>query len=109
MLFRSKVNRARSKLHEYVKHHTEVNTEYLFSQLQDHEMAADEQLPETGIGISLERQLSPVFIKTDNYGTRSSTVILITHDNEVTFVERTYNSGSFKSEENFSFQINKSC
>ena len=41
-----------------------------------------------------ERQLSPLFIMTPDYGTRSSTLILIDRENGVTFMERTFNNGT---------------
>ena len=51
---------------------------------------SDEMLPDTGVGIELERILSPLFIKSEKYGTRSSTVILLDNENNCTFIERTY-------------------
>lgn len=100
-----KVKKASEMLHQYVSTHEKVEHSALFSQLHYSEIAEDELLPETGVGIELERQLSPIFIKTDNYGTRSSTVLLVTHDNDVLFVEQTYNDGSFKQEQTFTFSI----
>jgi len=69
-------------------------------------MAADQDLPTTGIGIELERVLSPLFISSPSYGTRSSTVLLIDKDEKVTFVERTFRPHSDQWEEvKFEFQI----
>ena len=50
----------------------------LFSLLGERSVAADADLPETGIGLERERMLSPIFITTPDgrYGTRCSTVIL---------------------------------
>ncbi len=50
----------------------------LFEALADRAMAADDTLPQTGVPLELERQLSPTFIRTpDNgYGTRCSTLII---------------------------------
>jgi uncharacterized protein with NRDE domain len=50
----------------------------LFESLADRTIAADDALPQTGVPLELERQLSPAFIRTaDNaYGTRSSTLII---------------------------------
>lgn len=102
-----KVEKARTMLQDYVTTHRNIDIEILFEQLINDELAPDQLLPNTGVGIELERQLSPIFIRTNNYGTRSSTVLLVTHDNDVTFIERTYNSGSFKKENKFSFKIKK--
>ena len=49
----------------------------LFKVLLNKDIANDESLPDTGIGIDLERILSPPFIQTPLYGTRSSTVIIM--------------------------------
>ena len=57
--------------------------------------APDEELPDTGVGIEMERMLSPMFIKSSKYGTRCSTVLIISNENEVTFAERTYDTSSF--------------
>ena len=56
--------------------------------MEDTEMAPDDQLPDTGIGIEYERVFSSIFIKSPEYGTRSSTVLLVDKDNHVTFAER---------------------
>ncbi|MEI3605456.1 NRDE family protein [Pseudogracilibacillus sp. SE30717A] len=100
-----KVNQARNMLREYALEQSVIDPNILFSQLQNNEKAIDEELPNTGVGLQLERQLSPVFIKTDDYGTRCSTVILVTKENHVTFIERTYRQGTFLKENAFSFQI----
>jgi uncharacterized protein with NRDE domain len=74
--------------------------------LYDEERAADKQLPETGIGLERERALSSMFIKTDNYGSRCSTVILIDKNNKVDFTERVYNLQTFEyTSSNFEFSI----
>jgi uncharacterized protein with NRDE domain len=43
--------------------------------LSDEQVAPDEQLPATGIPLERERVLSPAFIRTPDYGTRSSTLL----------------------------------
>lgn len=49
----------------------------LLAQLNDNSLAEDNELPETGVGIELERMLSPVFIISPAYGTRTSSVVII--------------------------------
>lgn len=70
--------------------------------------AKDEELPDTGVGLELERMLSPVFTKMEKYGTRCSTVIMVDKNNNVKFVEKTFfaNTGSFSNKE-YNFTINK--
>ena len=49
----------------------------LFAALADSAVVADDELPDTGVGIEWERLLSPAFIQSANYGTRCSTVLLM--------------------------------
>jgi uncharacterized protein with NRDE domain len=60
--------------------------------LRDRTIGDDDQLPDTGIGVEWERILSPIFIMSPTYGTRSSTLILIDQYNHVSFTEKTFNS-----------------
>lgn len=52
----------------------------LWQALADERPAPDADLPETGVGLDLERRLSPAFIRGRDYGTRASTLVLIDHD-----------------------------
>jgi uncharacterized protein with NRDE domain len=65
----------------------------LWEMLADRVIAADDALPDTGVGAERERLLSPPFIRTDVYGTRASTVLTIARDGEVRFVERSVAPG----------------
>lgn len=71
-----------------------VSVDELFEILSDDREAPEDQLPETGLGIELEKAVSPVFIKSDTYGTRSSTVLLINSVNEVIFIEKSLDTKS---------------
>ena len=73
---------------------SDIDPSDMFDLLTDREIAVDELLPDTGIGLARERVLSPIFIDAGDYGTRSSTVLLITADGRVTFHERTHAPGS---------------
>lgn len=70
----------------------EVCEDDLWHILTNEEKAADDLLPNTGVGLDLERTLSPIFIASPEYGTRSSTLLLIRQDGWVTFAERKYHS-----------------
>ena len=59
----------------------------LLSVLQDDTPACWDTLPQTGVSAQWERALSPTFIKTERYGTRSSTLIDVS-GNKVNFMER---------------------
>lgn len=62
----------------------------LWAALQDQQTFPDHALPDTGVGLALERQLSPVFIKGSRYGTRASTVIAIDRSGRGWIMERGY-------------------
>ena len=62
----------------------------IFRLLADRSRADDSCLPDTGMGLEVERYLSPLFITSPVYGTRSSTVLLQDHENRMTFIERTF-------------------
>lgn len=66
--------------------------EALLATLRDDTRAADDELPDTGIGTALERQLSPIFIEGGGYGTRCSSVVLRERDGRILFVERRYDA-----------------
>lgn len=70
-----------------------VNHEHLFSLLADRSPAEDSELPDTGIGLERERFLSPLFIQSDRYGTRSSSVLRIASTGDAEFWERSFNAG----------------
>jgi len=101
-----KTKKAKEMLQTYVQHQQDINIEDLFEQLNDRETAPDPLLPNTGVERDLERNLSSIFIENvPNYGTRVSTVILVTYNNDVTFVERKYEKGEYADEARFSFSI----
>jgi uncharacterized protein with NRDE domain len=100
-----KVIKGKQMLEAYTSTTKKLDINQLFQTIADSETAPDEELPDTGVGIELERMLSPLFIRTPDYGTRSSTVLLIDQKNHVTYVERIYDKGEFKEENVFSFAI----
>lgn len=62
----------------------------LFAALADERPAVDSELPDTGIGLEMERFLSPPFIRSARYGTRASTVLAMAADGRTHFVERRF-------------------
>ncbi len=64
--------------------------EEMFAILADRNQAPEDQLPQTGVSLSWEKILSPVFIESPTYGTRVSTLILIDRRGKVYFEERSY-------------------
>lgn len=68
--------------------------EALFALLADRTRSPEGRLPDTGVGLEWERLLSPLFIESPAYGTRSSTVLLIDRNGSVTFIERVFNGAA---------------
>jgi uncharacterized protein with NRDE domain len=62
----------------------------LFSALADDHAAEDSALPDTGVGIELERFLSPAFIRGPQYGTRASSVLMLGQDGSLQFSEHRF-------------------
>ena len=62
----------------------------LFALLSDRGQAADDSLPRTGVSLAWERLLSSAFIASREYGTRSSTVVLVDRNGGVVFEERSF-------------------
>ncbi|WP_243317183.1 NRDE family protein [Geothrix paludis] len=59
----------------------------LLAALADPTPAADADLPDTGVGLELERKLSPAFIVDPTYGTRCTTIATLGRDGAVRFRE----------------------
>ncbi len=87
-----KVRRAKKMFREALSAGGDMDPEALFRVLADRTRPPDRDLPDTGMGIEWERILSPVFISSPTYGTRSSTLLFIDRKDRVTFLERTFNS-----------------
>lgn len=86
----------------------DVSVEGLFDMLDHRKRFPQETLPDTGVGDTLESMLSPLFIESKHYGTRASTVLLISHDGTVTFAERTFEKGVPSRTRVFTFEITTS-
>lgn len=101
-----KVERAKSRL-QRITNKAAFDTEEIFKMMQNDDIAPKALLPDTGIGIEKEKKLSPMFIKTEGYGTRSTTVLLIGKNGRVDFTERSYQpqTKQVEVENNYHFSI----
>jgi uncharacterized protein with NRDE domain len=86
-----KVERARAGLVAALAAGSEDVVSRLWPLLADRTPADDAMLPDTGVGIAMERALSPVFIDLPGYGTRASSVLSI--GAAVEFHERSWSAG----------------
>lgn len=91
-----KVVRAKAGMAACLRGPDEALAERLFALLADGAAAPDAELPDTGVGLAWERTLSPIFIASPDYGTRSSTVVLAGYDGRVWLGERTWPGGAEK-------------
>jgi uncharacterized protein with NRDE domain len=89
-----KVEQGKRALGELLASRDDPSPEALFALLASRSRPPDEGLPNTGVGLEWERVLSPFFVESPAYGTRSSTVLLIDREGAVTFIERALNGGS---------------
>lgn len=88
-----KLTRSRDVLAQWIAQ-GDVDPEPLFTALADRTLAADHELPSTGVTLARERQLSAAFIVGTDYGTRSSTLITIDRSGHVDFVERSFDASA---------------
>ena len=80
--------------------------EDVFDLVCDREPAAEDELPETGIGPQWERMLSAPFIVSPYYGTRCSTVIKLLKDREMALTERRFDAAGHETgESDFRFAV----
>lgn len=85
-----KVARGTTRLAGVIVKHATPTDEALLSVLQDLQAAEDASLPDTGVGLTWERVLSPIFIASPGYGTRSSSVLKIDLDGNMDLCEWTW-------------------
>lgn len=87
-----KVRRAKSAMAEILEA-DHPDSEALFELLLDRREASREELPDTGLSPEREKAVSPVFIRSEDYGTRCSTVVTVDKEGQVYFEERVYLPG----------------
>jgi len=98
-----KVEVGRDSLRKLLNKNVTDLADQLFKLLMKTDPFPDELLPNTGVPIEMERMLSPLYIKSDDYGTRSSTVMLMSNK-EISYIERIYQPEA-KGERRFCFSI----
>lgn len=62
----------------------------LFALLADDRTVDDENLPKTGVPLAWERRLSAIFVRSEDYGTRASTVLWRRRDGAIQLHERSF-------------------
>ncbi|MEW6258331.1 MAG: NRDE family protein [Thermodesulfobacteriota bacterium] len=85
-----KTERALEGVQAVVQPNRGIDVQAIFDVLTDAEPAPDDRLPDTGVGREWERILSPIFIQSPSYGTRSSSVLVLNRRRQVFFWETTH-------------------
>ena len=97
---------AKNKLNSWLDHSNEKHAiDSLTSLLDDKSQAEDDLLPETGIGLAMEKVLSAEHIVTPTYATRCSTGVIFEQD-QCSMHEITWQQGEFLSETKVNFEFN---
>jgi len=91
-----KVERGRRRLSALLAQQPDPSPENLLQLLEDRTPVPDEALPRTGVSLDWERTLSPMFIESPDYGTRSSTVLRLAARGAVHVMEKTWVSGEIR-------------
>lgn len=104
-----KVTKGKELLRPYMCDSENIDVVAITTLLQDTTVPGDRLLPETGIGLEWERFLSSIFIDGDEYGTRSTAVVEIGGEGNVSFTETSYTHGVGKknivSQKRMSFDV----
>ena len=87
-----KVHDGRAQLAAVLKDE-HIDPEALLGLLADRSMAPPTRLSTEELQSEPEKTTKMIFIDSPVYGTRSSTVLVVDHEGDVTFVERQYNAG----------------
>ncbi len=89
-----KVNRGRDDLRMLMGNPDSLSTDQLLDMMNHREISKDDNLPDTGVSLELERALSSTFIMNTNrgYGTLCSTAIIAEANSEFRFSEQNYDA-----------------
>ncbi|HLI18059.1 MAG TPA: NRDE family protein [Rhodanobacteraceae bacterium] len=88
-----KVRRVTATLRRWIKEGAD-DFGVLFETCLDTTPAPDAELPKTGVGLAMERHLSPVFVRGERYGTRATTLIALDREGGGCIVEHRFGADS---------------
>jgi uncharacterized protein with NRDE domain len=90
-----KMQRLRSEVERVLATGT-ASDDDLIDLLADEDQPDDASLPDTGMGLDIERRLAPVFVRGERYGTRASTLAYQRDDRTIVLRERTFAAGGVR-------------
>lgn len=87
-----KVRRGRERLASLLEQPELLKTDALLGLMADRQPASDDELPDTGVPLELERKLSSAFIHNPErlYGTRCSSAVILSAEGRHRFSERNF-------------------
>jgi uncharacterized protein with NRDE domain len=85
-----KIRKGKAALQDQLNGRQKIDIEKIFNILADRSLAPDNELPQTGVSPEWERILSPLFITSDVYGTRCSSIVLMEKSGRIMLIERTF-------------------
>jgi len=91
-----KVEHGRHGLAALLTTEVEPTLDDLLTLLTDRTPAADQDLPNTGVSFDWEKLLSPLFIESPTYGSRSSTIFFMESDGTCRIAEKTWADGTLR-------------
>ena len=105
-----KVDYARQKLQQAIDNNTQLGNEQvqqLMGDLSLQKAYSEDLLPNTGVTPEWEKILSSPFIIADGYGTRASSVVIVSASGKVDVVERRFDDVGLLGEIGIDFKISK--
>ena len=101
-----KVLKVKSHLQQLHSKSTALDPNDLLKAFMDTSLPSRKDTSLTGTtSLNLEQETPPIFIKTPEYGTVSTTVLLVDYNNNVTFIERSYSKEGITGEVHYSFKV----
>lgn len=88
-----KLERSRHMLLRLLDRQREIDSRELLALLMDRTCSPDSELPHTGVPLEWERWLSAIFVDAPDYGTRSSTTLMV-NKNQAHMLEITWTNAS---------------
>jgi len=99
-----KVEQGKKRLRQLLDN-DQVKADALLALLADTTSFPDTELPDTGVGLETERRLSPLMIRTEGYGTRSSTALILHQSGRLEWLERNFNHSDLIEDRHFELQL----
>ncbi|MDR8525764.1 NRDE family protein [Shewanella fidelis] len=85
-----KMARGTQAIEQHINSHSTPDVDALLNIMTDKTQAPDSELPTTGVSVEWERHLSSIYIQHQEYGTRSTSIIMKDQQGKLYFTEVRY-------------------